>query len=408
MSGGVATREAVRTWVPGAGPFGSSTRSRWDVGALRSTLGAAVRAAWPALALYAGLRAVGVLVLWLFAADANRPLGELLGAYDAIHYGRIATDGYDDAIVIRPDGKLTMNNLAFFPLYPGLIRLFDPVLPGGVRSAGILLSWAAGLAAAWGLYAVGARLRDRRTGVVLAGLWAVIPHALVQSMGYTETLFTALAAWSLFGVLQRRWVLAGVLSLLAGLTRPTGGAVAVAVGLAALVAVVRRRDGWRPWVGGALAPLGLLGYIAWVGHRLGEADGYFRVQAETWGMSYDFGRSTLGVVRRVLTEPQALAMYVTTGVMLLGVALLVLLVVERVPWPLVCYAAVVVALAVGGDGFYYAKARLMVPAFPLLLPVAYALVAARRRATVLVVFAVLTVISAWYGAYLALDWTRSP
>ncbi|MEE6260749.1 glycosyltransferase family protein [Plantactinospora sonchi] len=381
---------------------------RSAVGTAWARLGVAVRAAWPALALYAGLRAFALLVLWIFATDAGRPLGELLGAYDAIHYGRIVTDGYEHAIVARPDGKLPLTNLAFFPLFPGLIALVDPVLPGGVRTAGILLSWAAGLAAAWGLYAVGSQLRDRRTGIVLAGLWAVIPHALVQSMGYTETLFTALAAWSLVCVLRRQWVTAGVLCLLAGLTRPTGGAVTVAVGLAALFAVIRRRDGWRPWVAGVLAPLGLVGYIAWVGHRMGQVDGYFRVQSEAWGMSYDGGAWTLRELRKVLTEPQGLAMYVTTGVMLLGVALLVLLVAERVPWPLVVYAAVVVALAVGGAGFYYAKARLMVPAFPLLLPVAYALVAARRRVTVLVVFALLTAFSAWYGAYLALDWTRSP
>jgi Gpi18-like mannosyltransferase len=122
--------------------------------------------------------------------------------------------------------------------------------------------------------------------VLLAALWAVVPHALVQSMGYTETLFTAIAAWSLFALLRRHWLAAGLLCALAGLTRPTGVALVVATALAALVAVVRRRDGWRPWLAGALAPVGSLGYLVWVGHRLGRADGYLHVQKDAWRITH--------------------------------------------------------------------------------------------------------------------------
>jgi hypothetical protein len=43
----------------------------------------------------------------------------------------------------------------------------------------------------------------------------------------------------------------------------------------------------------------------------------------------------------------------------------------------------------------------------LLLPVAYGLAAA-RRSTVVVVFALLTTACAWYGVYLCLIWNNSP
>jgi hypothetical protein len=109
----------------------------------------------------------------------------------------------------------------------------------------------------------------------------------------------------------------------------------------------------------------------------------------------------------VLTEPQPLAMYVTTGVALVGLAMLLLAALERVPWPLLVYAGMVLVIAVGGAGFYYAKARLLLPAFPLLLPAAYGLAAARIR-TAVVVFGVLALLSGWYGAYLLLVWTASP
>jgi hypothetical protein len=366
-----------------------------------------IRAAWRAIGLYLGLRVMSVFVLWLFAAEQHRSLLSLLGRYDAVHYAGIVTHGYDQVIPLKPDGGLAITNLAFFPVFPGLTALLDPILPGGAGSAGIAVSWLAGPAAAWGLFAIGAHLRDRRTGVLLAGLWAVLPHALVQSMGYTETLFTALAAWSLFALLRRHWLTAALLCVVASLTRPTGAALILVIGLVALVAVLRREDGWRPWVAAVIAPMGLLGYIAWVGHRLGRADGYFHVQNDAWKMSYDAGGYTFSTVHTLLTEPQQLAFYVSALVLLVAIALLVILALDRVSWPLLVYAAVIVAMAFFGDGYFHAKARLLMPAFSLLLPVAFALAAGRRR-TAVVVLATLTTISAGYGIYLALVWTYSP
>jgi hypothetical protein len=367
----------------------------------------AVTLAAPALLLYAGLRVLSVLVLWAYAAADGRNLLGLLTRWDAVHYAGIVTRGYDAAIPLKPDGSLAITNLAFFPLFPWLVDVVD-TLPGvGVGGAQLLVAWTAGLAAAWGLYALGTHLRDRRTGIVLAGLWAVLPHALVESMGYTETLFTALAVWSLLAVLQARWLTAGVLCLLAGLTRPTAAALIVAVGLAALAAVWQRPSSWRPWAAMVLAPLGLLGYLGWVGVRLGRMDGYLHVQNDAWRMSFDGGASTWDRLGQVLTRPQPLALYVTTAVVIVSVALFVLAAGDRVPWPLLAYSLVLLLMVIAGTEYYHAKGRMLVPAVPLLLPVAYALAAARTR-TLVVVFALFTSFSAWYGVYLCLVWTGSP
>lgn len=402
-----ADQTIVMVPPPAASPTPHRRGRRPALASGRPAVDVSARAAWPAVAWYAGLRAFGLLVLWLFAAEQNRSLLSLLGRYDAVHYASIVARGYDLVIPVKPDGGLAVTNLAFFPLFPGLSALADPLLPGGPGSAGIAVSWLAGLAAAWGLFAIGAHLRDRRTGVMLAALWAVLPHALVQSMGYTETLFTALAAWSLFALLRRHWLTAAALCVLAGLTRPTGAALVVVTSLVALVAVVRRQDGWRPWLAGALAPLGLLSYVAWVGHRLGRADGYFHVQRDAWKMSYDTGAYTVGTVNRLLTDATAPAMYATTLVLLAAFALLALAFLDRVPWPLVAFAAVIIAMVFFGDGYFHAKARLLMPAFPLLLPIAYALGSARRRVAAVVV-ALFAVVSAGYGVYLALAWGYSP
>ena len=105
----------------------------------------------------------------------------------------------------------------------------------------------------------------------------------------SEALFTALAAWALHACLQRRWLLAGLLAALAGLTRPVGAAVVAAVLVTALVQVLRERGG-RPPAGALLAPLGLLGYVGWVGLRVGDPAGSFRV-ARGWGNGFEGGRA---------------------------------------------------------------------------------------------------------------------
>ncbi|WP_446219603.1 hypothetical protein [Micromonospora sp. IBHARD004] len=362
-----------------------------------------------ALALYVLLRVVGLLILWAFAHRAGADFWELLHTrYDASWYRQIADEGYDHGLVnYRPDGSERIPNLPFFPLYPGLIAAVAALTPLSTAVCALLVSWTAGLVAAWGIYAVGQHFGSPRTGVALVALWAVLPHAVVESMAYTETLFAALVAWTLYALLRRRWLTAGLLCLLAGLTRPTATALVAAVGLTALVAIVRRRDGWRPWAAAALSPLGYLGYLAWIGHRLGRLDGYFQMQKETWRIGFDGGVYTLRTLEQVLTEPSRLAFYMSALVMAVAAVLIVLLALHRYPLPVVVYSLTFWLVTVGTSGYFYAKGRYLVPAFTLLLPVAMALGKARRRTQVTIV-ALLVLLSGYYGAYLLVIWTASP
>jgi hypothetical protein len=84
-----------------------------------------------------------------------------------------------------------------------------------------------------------------------------------------------------------------------------------------------------------------------------------------------------------------------------GVALLVwvcvLCVRLRLPWPLLVYCGVMVVLAVCAAGYFGSKPRLLLPAFPLLLPAAVALARARGTAAAAVV-GVAAAGAALYGA----------
>ncbi|MCP9960975.1 glycosyltransferase family 39 protein [Streptomyces somaliensis] len=236
-------------------------------------------------------------------ADGDDPsLGTMLtGTYDAVFYTHIAEHGYAAPMAGSCTVQGPLCKYAFFPLYPALIRGGSTLLPLPAAQVAWGVAVIAALLAAWGVYAVVERVADRRTAVVATVLWGIAPHAMVESMAYTEPVFTALCAWSLYAALDRRWVTAGVLASLAGLTRPSGSAVVAAVVLAALWALFasRRRsasgeDRERPDRTGplltavAVAPLGWFAWFGWVGHRAGDWRGYFEVQ-ERWGSTFDGG-----------------------------------------------------------------------------------------------------------------------
>jgi len=283
-----------------------------------------------------------------------------------------------------------------------------------LTNAALAITAVSGLAAAGALDRLGRRVAGgRKAGLALVVLWAAWPHAIVLSMAYTEALFVALAAWSMVALLERRWLIAGVLCLLAGATRPFGVALAVALAVAAAIAIARAlverrpRDVVRPLAASVLGPLGLLGYWAWLWARTGRPDAWLYVQSEQWDSHVDGGRHTLEVLRTVLTQPVPLVLLVNLLVVATAVVLVVALAAERTPLPLVVHAALVTILVVGDAGYDHTKARFLLAAFPLLLVPARAL-AGLRVATMAVLLTGLVLASSWYNADVLILWYRSP
>ena len=359
----------------------------------------------PEILLYLAVRLLGMVVLAAMAHHAN--VTGLLGKWDGVWYTGIAKHGYDTSLHYRADGSLVNTNIVFFPLYPLLIRVLG--WPLGLLHAALVISWLAGIGAAVAIRAVGEQLHDRRTGIVLAVLWGIAPIALVESMAYTESLLTLLIALALLFLLRRQWIAAGVASFFAGLTHPTGLTIAVAIDVCAIVAIVRRTDGWRPWVGGILAPLGALGYLAWVGAELGRWDGWSYMQRQGWHNSPS-ASGTWHEVLLILTKPEQLGYYVALAVVLLAILSAAALTwgSPRAPLAVLVFTWVSIAAALtSGPTYFHSKARFLLPVFTLLLPLAVPLARQRLR-TVATLLGSGALVSAWYGGYLLTVWTRSP
>jgi len=364
----------------------------------------------PAL-IFLGIRELGLLVLTWMAAHNSRSVSEALRSWDGQWFLAIADGGYVGvpAGLVDAFGRRSAETpLAFFPGYPTVVRWFAAIDGGGgigLVTSAFTVTIVSGVVCAYALARIGRLVNggSPRTGLILVALFAASPMSIVLSMAYSEAMFCALAAWTLVGVLEKRWVLAGVCCTAAGLVRSTGAALVLALGLAVVVAISKRRDGLWPWVGGMIAPLGLLGYLVWVGTRTGEWDGWFALQQRGWGTGFDGGAATVRFSLDALADARSVLEVATVALIVVAVVLLVIGIVRKVEWPLLVYSAGVLAMDLASNGLMNSKARLMVPAFTLLIPVALAL-AKRRPSTTVVTLSALAVASSWFGAYALTSW----
>ncbi len=346
----------------------------------------------------------------LYVGHRNgKSLHDMLAAWDGQWMLALAGRGYDHlpANLTDAHGHLTTDTAyAFFPGYPMVVRAVDLVPGISTYAAAILTSLVAGAAATVAAYRIGHwcalrrwpddEHRADRAGLIMAALFAATPMSVVLTMAYTEAIYCAFAGWALWMILEKRWIAAGLLTMCAGLTRTT------AVGLIAVLLVaafIRRRDGWRPWVGAALAPLGWLFWMVFVGIRVGSPTGWFRIQSNGWGTRFDAGAATLRYLVDTLSLNQTAGDVITAWVILATVVLIVLAFVTRLPWQVSVYGTLAASTVLLSTGLMNSRVRLLLPAFVLLTPVALAL-AQRSRTTQVTVGVVATVTSAWFGAYM--------
>ena len=279
--------------------------------------------------IFAGIRLLGVAVAaFLLGHDKYRlvhwSLVRWMKSSDGGHYSAIAAHGYT-----YPAGQLA--HASVFSWFPGYPAVIDSIawLPGvTIVAAGLVVTAVAGLAAAWGLTALGMKLTgDPRISLLMVAIWAVAPSSTVLSMMYAEALFCALAFWALVALVSRRWLTAAGLTLVAGTVRSTALALILAVCAAALIAViqaVRARQPfaqwWRPLAAALLAPLGLLGYLGYVALATHRLDGWFWVEKHVMHMTFDWGTSTLRVVRGTLLGTPSVADVLVVGAIIAAVA----------------------------------------------------------------------------------------
>jgi len=210
---------------------------------------------------------------------ASTKLAETFAAWDSGWYFDIAQRGY----YWTPSGQ---SSLAFFPLYPMLMRAVAWPFGGSDRAlwtAGIVLSYAClflGLAVLHRLTArtFGDRETARRTVLYVA----VFPFAYFFTQVYTESLFLLTTVSAVAAAVASRWGWAGLFGALAALTRPNGILIAVPLGMLALSGRPRIAELARRAAALALVPIGFGAFCAFAYRLSGDPLGWLRAQAQ-WG-----------------------------------------------------------------------------------------------------------------------------
>lgn len=346
-----------------------------------------------------GLAQTAVLAVW--AGRHDRGLRDVMIRWDAGWMTKIAEFGYFGFSV--SDEPVEWQSVAFLPGYPVLVRIVsaplsvfgleDAIFIGAVTVsvlASVVFAWGVAQLAVdiWSRTATGAGLSpvaSTRTQVAITIAVTVLafgaPMGFLYWMPFTEGLFGALTAWMLVMVLRRRFLAAGVLTLLAGLTRIT--AVALVLTLVAVAVVElwhwsRRRTSFP---GGAVAApvvgsLGLAAYIAWADRQTAEIGGYFAAQERGWQSHVDFGVATFAWLREHMVvqdvdDANAVA-YVLSSWVIIAVGLLCAascwpLLRGWIPWQVWLVAIVIAGSVLGSDGIMHARPRLLMMAVVLLV-----------------------------------------
>jgi hypothetical protein len=360
-------------------------------GAQLGRIGRHLRLAWPVFVVFLAQRLLTVA----FVYQVPGGLQNLVIRWDAGWYLRLAQGGYVYPN-IAPDGRVHGSNLAYFPLFPWLVRRFGDTGLLSLSQASVVVSWLGGLLAVWAIFAVGNHLYGRWAGIGLSALWGMAPASLALTMGYPEGLFTASAAAALLCLMRRRPVWAGACAIVAGLLRPSALAVIAMVWVYFLVELGR----WLAWrrshpddspapprraaeragpdaaeirpvrafLGAALSTLGLGAFMVYVGVRTGEVFGYFAVQAQWGQQTAGFAEYWQGIEQGLFSSPSATLVAVTI-VVSMGYLLLFCLIVfnRRLMWASI-YAAGILLISLTHITFQHVHVRQLLPAFVLLIP----------------------------------------
>jgi hypothetical protein len=319
--------------------------------------------------LYLSSRLVTFTAMAISATvSAEKTLRDTVSSWDSPFYLLVATTGYPNAVP-EVGGRAVTSNIAFFPLLPALIRGVSRATGLSPLRAGLLVATVAGLVATILIWMLTVRLVDRAAADRAAALFCFFPGSFVASMVYAEPVMLALALWCILALLSRRWLVAGVAAALATASRPNALAL-VPCCLWAAAAAIRERRQWRAIVAPLLAPLGMIGFLAFLWARTGQPAAWFRVQHEGWGESFDFGVNT---IRRLSSAARHPLGDINELLAALGLVFLVTSAVflarSRLPPVLLVYAAAIAVLAIGSQTIS-ARPRFVWTAFPLFIALA--------------------------------------
>lgn len=255
-------------------------------------------ATWLATRLTLGAALTGA---YLLSAFTHTPMS--IERWDTSRYIDIAQHGYTD--------PLSPN---FFPLLPLLEAGIGRLLAGGsdpstavLLAAGLVVSAVATLVAFCALAALVELEENARTAAAAVRLLAAYPLAMFLAVAYSDGPFLAAALLFFLGVRTRHWSAAAIAGLAAGLLRPVGPLLAIALLAELAVEIVSRRTDHATLKGrlfassGPIAGTGL--YAAFLWWRFGDPLLFVHTQSRYWHHVMTWPWQTLAYMFERMSHP---------------------------------------------------------------------------------------------------------
>jgi hypothetical protein len=276
---------------------------------------------------------------------------------DAAFYRGIAQSGYTGSPAKG----------AFFPVFPLLIHLVSYLTGGNYAIAGLITSIACGAAASVAVWALADRVRGRRVADRAVLLFCVFPGAMTFALLYSEPLAVALGAAALLALLDRRWLLAGIIGALATAERPDLIVLMVISGVTAVEAIWTRRE-WRAMLAPALTPLGVLAFFCYLWYRYHNYAYWFSIENRDWHQHFDGGVHTFRVLLWLdpMDVHREFFVVMLTAMFLAALAGIGLMLAARLPLPLPLFAILTIVMIVTSSNGA-TKPRFVWTAFPIFI-----------------------------------------
>lgn len=320
--------------------------------------------------------------------------------WDSSWYLSIVGNGY------VPSAELSesYSNLAFFPLYPYLVKALTVWLPGFLQQqpvlilVGLLLSNLCFIFALFGIYELAQRYWSCDTAEKTVLLMLCLPGAYIFSAFYTESLFLFLIVFAFLAAEKEQWLWAALLSMLASLTRTNGILI-----LVPMLWLYMSKRHWKLaemkpdilWF--SLPPLGVVLHFFHLYRLTGNFFASFEAQ-KAWGRTV--GSSSLMEFFSPLLETNNQVAVIDLCIISF---FLIVAIIMLIKFPQKAYGiyAVLSVLVVFNSGRLFSMTRYVVVTFPVVLSLAASLKKRKYFISLCILFGVLQILlyTGWVNYY---------
>ncbi len=308
-------------------------------------------------------RFIVIATMWfadLFALNEEREFtSQGFQLWDAGWYQQLISVGYN---------QLGEEAFRFFPGFVFFGKLLKPLVGGDAVWASVLIANLFSLITFIFLYRLviaenGSPNRAKRT----VWLLALSPAAFVLVWGYAESFFIALTLIVFLALKKQNWKMVALFTCLAGLTRPTGALLSIAVVAAPGFSVIRNgfKNRFECLVASFGGPIGVLIFLLWSNSQNEKNWIPFTVQKELRGGFVDPIRRFISGVKEIV-ELDSDGLHVLVA---LGLALLLVTVWRNLPRHYFSYALVSLLVATSAENLNSLE-RYAMTAFPFVMALA--------------------------------------